>query len=50
MDEEVELKDEEGKPIYNDNNEKVYKSTGIVSSYYFWLQNRLQIYERNYKK
>ena len=50
MDEEVEIKDEEGRPIYNDNNEKIYKSTGIVSSYYFYLQNRLQIYGRNYKK
>ena len=50
MDEEVELKDEDGKPIFDNNKEKIYKSTGIVSSYYFWLQNRLQIYERNYKK
>ena len=36
--------------MYNDDNEKIYKSTGIVSSYYFYLQNRLQIYGRNYKK
>ena len=50
MDEEVEIIDQEGRPIYNDNNEKIYKSTGIVSSYYFYLQNRLQIYGRNYKK
>ena len=50
MDEQVELKDDEGKPITDENNEIIYKSTGIVSSYYFWLQNRLQIYERSYKK
>lgn len=50
MDEEIEIKDDEGRPIYNENNEKMYRSTGIVSSYYFWLQNRLQIYERNYKR
>ena len=50
MNEEIELKDENGKPSYNENKEKKYKSTGIVSSYYFWLQNRIQIYERNYKK
>ena len=50
MDEEVEIKDEEGKPIYDEDGEKVYKSTGIVSSYYFWMQNRLQYYERNYQR
>ena len=42
IDEEIEVKDESG----NINLE----STGIVSSYYFWLQNRLQFYERNYKR
>ena len=42
MDEEIEVKDESG-------NIKL-ESTGIVSSYYFWLQNRLQFYERNYKR
>ena len=50
MDEEVEILDEEGNPIYNDMGEKIRRPTGIISSYYFWLQNRLQIYERNYKK
>ena len=42
MDEEIEVKDENGN--------KSLESTGIVSSYYFWLQNRLQFYERNYKR
>ena len=50
MDEEIEIKDEEGNPIYDENGEKQYKSTRIVSSYYFWMQNRLQYYERNYKR
>ena len=42
MDEEIEIKDKEGKPIYDENGEKKYKSIGIISSYYFWMQNRLQ--------
>ena len=50
MDEEIEIKDEEGKPVYDENGEKKYKSSGIVSSYYFWMQNRLQYYERNYQR
>ena len=50
MDEEVEVEDEEGNPLYNENGSKILKSTGIVSSYYFWMQNRLQYYERNYKR
>ena len=50
MDEEIEITDEEGNELYNENDNKLYKSTGIVSSYYFWMQNRLQYYERNYKK
>ena len=50
MDEEIELKDEEGKQVYDENGEKKYKSIGIVSSYYFWMQNRLQYYERNYQR
>ena len=50
MDEEIEIKDKEGKPIYDENGEKKYKSIGIVGSYYFWMQNRLQYYERNYNK
>jgi len=42
MDEKIEVQDESGNIIF--------ESTGIVSSYYFWLQNRLQFYERNYKR
>ena len=50
MDEEVELKDDNGHPVFDKNGEKVYRSTGIVISFYFWLQNRLQLYDRNYKR
>ena len=50
MDEEVEVVDEEGNPLYNEEGSKIIKSTGIISSYYFWMQNRLQFYERNYKR
>ena len=50
MDEEVELKDEEGHPVFDEHGQKLYRSTGIVISFYFWLQNRLQLYDRNYKR
>ena len=50
MDEEIEISDKEGNILYDENGNKVKKSTGIISSYYFWMQNRLQYYERNYKK
>ena len=50
MDEEVELKDDDGHPVFDKNGEKIYRSTGIVISFYFWLQNRLQLYDRNYKR
>ena len=50
MDEEIEVKDENGNLVYDESGEIKLESTGIVSSYYFWLQNRLQYYERNYKR
>ena len=50
MDEEMEVQDEDGNPKYDENGNKITKSTGIVSCYYFWMQNRLQYYERNYKR
>ena len=41
--EEIQLPvDEKGKVLL--------KSPGIVSSFYFWMQNRLQLYERSYTK
>ena len=50
MDESFEISDKEGNILYDENGNKKMKSTGIISSYYFWMQNRLQYYERNYKK
>ena len=50
MDEEIEVVDGEGNPLYNEDGSKIIKSTGIVSCFYFWMQNRLQYYERNYKR
>ena len=50
MEEVMEIQDEEGNPTFDENGNKITKSTGIVSSYYFWMQNRLQFYERNYKR
>ena len=50
MDEEIEVKDENGNFEYDESGNKKLESTGIVSSYYFWLQNRLQFYERIYKR
>ena len=48
--EEIELTDELGNLLYDESGNIRLKSTGIISSYYFWMQNRLQIYQRNYKK
>ena len=50
FDEDFEVKDEFWKITYDENGNKKTKSTGIVSAFYFWMQNRLQYYERNYKR
>ena len=50
MDEEIEVIDENGNLEYDESGNTKLESTGIVSSYYFWLQNRLQFYERIYKR
>ena len=49
-DEQFEVKDEFGNPVNDEDGNKIYESTGIVSGFYFWMQNRLQYYERNYKR
>ena len=46
--EKVTMEDEE--LVYDEDGNKISEPTGIVSSYYFWMQNRLQLYERNYKR
>ena len=40
----------ENKINYDEEGNIISDSTGIVSGYYFWMQNRLQFYERNYKR
>ena len=50
LDEEIEVIDEDGNPTYDEDGNKVKSSTGIVSSLYFFMQNGLQYYERNYKR
>ncbi len=50
MVDEIEVIDEYGNFEYDESGNKKIESTGIVSSYYFWLQNRLQFYERVYKR
>lgn len=50
MDEEIEITDKEGNPIYDEKGNILKKSTGIAHSFYFWMQNRLQFYERNYER
>jgi len=44
------LKDNLGNPIHDENGREVKKETGIIIAFYFWMQNRLQFYQRNYKK
>ena len=50
LSEEVEIRDKKGNNIYDNEGNKLVYSTGIVSSYYFFMQNRLQYYERDYKR
>ena len=44
------ITDDIGNPILNDQGNEQVKSTGIIIAFYFWMQNRLQFYQRNYKK
>ena len=36
--------------VIDEEGNSVPKTTGIVVCYYFWMQNRMQYYERNYKR
>ena len=47
--EKVTIEDEGSEVLDNGGNTNL-TYTGIVSSFYFWMQNRLQYYERNYKR
>ena len=44
------LRDSLGNPILDENGNEIKKHTGIIIAFYFWMQNRLQFYQRNYKK
>jgi hypothetical protein len=44
------LRDSQGNQIFDENGNEVKKHTGIIIAFYFWMQNRLQFYQRNYKK
>ena len=44
------LKDGLGNPLLDENGKELKKETGIIIAFYFWMQNRLQFYQRNYKK
>ena len=46
----IELIDDEGKKMYDDNKEIMTKSSGFISSFAFYLGNRMQHYERTYIK
>jgi len=44
------IRDSLGNPIIDEYGNEVKKHTGIIISFYFWMQNRLQYYQINYKK
>ena len=44
------VKDEKGNQIYDENGNPIVQSSGLVDSFYFYMQNRLQHYERTYQK
>ena len=48
--EAFELKDNQGKTLLDENGNAKTQSSGLVYCYYFYLQNRLQHYERSYQK
>ncbi len=47
-----EVKNEAGQLIMtvDENGNTVPKTTGMVITFYFWMQNRMQYYERNYQR
>ena len=44
------IRDSLGNPIIDEYGNEVKKHTGIIIAFYFWMQNRLQYYQINYKK
>ena len=50
LNQDLIIKDSIGKPIIDENGKEIKKHTGIIIAFYFWMQNRLQYYQINYKK
>ena len=50
MSDEVQVIDEEGNPAVDINGNIITRSSGLIHSFYFWMKNRLQYYERNYER
>ena len=50
LNQDLLLRDSLGNPFFDENGKEIKKHTGIIIAFYFWIQNRLQIYQRNYKK
>ena len=44
------IRDSLGNPIIDQYGNEVKKQTGIIIAFYFWMPNRLQYYQINYKK
>ena len=49
-DEEYDLLDSNGTKLYDENGKEIKKHTGYVAAFQFYIQNRLQHYERTYQK
>ena len=50
MDESYNVKDEEGNQVYDEDSKTLTTSSGLICSFYFYMNNSLQHYERTYKK
>ena len=50
MDESYNVKDEEGNQLYDEDGKTLTTSSGLICSFYFYMNNSLQHYERTYKK
>ena len=50
MDESYNVKDEEGIQLYDEDGKTLTTSSGLISTFYFYMNKRLQHYERTYQK
>jgi len=49
-DEEYDILDSNGTKVYDENGKEMTRHTGFVAAFQFYIQNRLQHYERTYQK